>query len=450
MIKINDKLKKLNDYTESVNPQSQQVPAIIPDVKNAYFNHTDLAPKYTAGENVKIENGVISKTDTTYTGDNRIITVDEETKKISAKNASSNAYHEGDNEAIKFSENGSTHVTTMRLNSIALSGLPATQQKQPVYRVSNINNPANTYTHFAGHSNKVFTLLDPIWEEDNSKSTGFTRFFADRVVCTDLYGQISKTITISDLNQINQITLHQHNLMNVYFDYQFFVNHFGKEIYISKTVTTDPINKGCKFFILNTNTKKLKVFIYSCGMICVGRTTDTLKEVCLHDISFLEWINGINGDTFNYVLKPYKMKMGYNGICIDVPQYNNIWYDINGDEALPLVGYYMGQTYPTPTILEHYKFFTTPDPNSEINDARYEFWDYNAKKISCSYYLRREYPTDPQDLPQLPIYSGTLTRPAEFYPRSENEYFSSFKFIVAGIDESDPEYNVLYLVDSRF
>ena len=44
MIKINDKLKKLNDYTESVNPQSQQVPAIIPDVKNAYFNHTDLDP----------------------------------------------------------------------------------------------------------------------------------------------------------------------------------------------------------------------------------------------------------------------------------------------------------------------------------------------------------------------------------------------------------------------
>ena len=70
MIKINDKLKKLNDYTESVNPQSQQVPAIIPDVKNAYFNHTDLAPKYTAGENVKIENGVISKVDTTFSHPN--------------------------------------------------------------------------------------------------------------------------------------------------------------------------------------------------------------------------------------------------------------------------------------------------------------------------------------------------------------------------------------------
>lgn len=449
MIKINDKLKKLNDYTESVNPQSQQVPAIIPDVKNAYFNHTDLAPKYTAGENVKIENGVISKTDTTYTGDNRIITVDEETKKISAKNASSNAYSPGDNNAIRFSENTSTRVTTMSLNNIALSGLPITQQKQPVYRVSNINNPAYTYTHFAGHSNKPLILIDPIWEEDNSKSTGFTRFFADRVVCTDLYGQISKTITISDLNQINQIAIHQHNLMNVYFDYQFFVNHYGKEIYISKTVTTDPKNKGCKFFILNNNTKKLKVFIYSCGMICVGRTTDTLKEVCLHDISFSEWINGVNGDTFNYVLKPFKMKMGYNGICIDIPAYNNTWYDINGDEAVPLNSYYMGQLYPTPTILEHYNFFTTSDPNSEINDPRYEFWDYNAKKISCYYYLKREYPTDPRLLPP-PIYTGTLTRPDEFYPPSENEYFSSFKFIVAGIDISDPEYNILYLVDSRF
>ena len=176
MIKTRDKLKTLNDYAVSTEPTEQKVPAVISDEKNTSFNYSDLAPKYIAGNNIYIENSIISKKDTTYTGDNRIITVNPDTKEISATSIVSNDYS-GDNISVQHTDNTSTQVRTFSLTktSIENSSLPAAQKKQPTYR-------ENYTTKFAGHSNKNIILLDPFWEVDHSKSNRLTRIYKDRII----------------------------------------------------------------------------------------------------------------------------------------------------------------------------------------------------------------------------------------------------------------------------
>lgn len=438
MIKTRDKLKTLNDYTVSTDPTEQKVPAVISDEKNTSFNYSDLAPKYIAGNNIYIENSIISKKDTTYTGDNRIITVNPDTKEISATSIVSNDYS-GDNISVQHTDNTSTQVRTFSLTktSIENSSLPAAQKKQPTYR-------ENYTTKFAGHSNKNIILLDPFWEVDHSKSNRLTRIYKDRIIYTEMDGTTTITREYPELQQTNQIEIHQHNLENIYFDYGFFVEHFGKEIYITKTISTD-ISKGCKFFITySKNNKKLLVYIYSCGVICAGSTTQGNHELCLHDIAFPNWQNGQGGSSFNYILKPYGMTMGYTGNSIAVPFYHDKWYDVNGKEA---VVYKSSSADPDPTIVEHFDFYKSQDEcDSGIRDPRYEFYNYNGKKIYSSYYLVEE--RVPGMLP--PVYTGVLTRPNDFMPLSYDEYFSSFKFIIIGLDERRDDFDILYLVDSRF
>ena len=439
MIKTRDKLKTLNDYAVSTEPTEQKVPAVISDEKNTSFNYSDLAPKYIAGNNIHIEDSIISKKDTTYTGDNRIITVNPDTKEISATSIVTNDYSGDNDTSVHHSDNTSTHVRTFSLinTSIEKPSLPAAQKKQPTYR-------ENYTTKFAGHSNKNIILLDPFWEVDHSKSNRLTRIYKDHIIYTEMDGTTTITREYPELQQTNQIEIHQHNLENIYFDYEFFVEHFGKEIYITKTISTD-ISKGCKFFITySKNNKKLLVYIYSCGVICAGNTTQGNHELCLHDIAFPNWLNGQRGSSFNYILKPYGMTMGYTGNSIAVPFYHDKWYDANGKEA---VIYKSSSADPDPTIVEHFDFYKSQDEcNSGITDPRYEFYNYNGKKIYSSYYLVEE--RVPGMLP--PVYRGFLTRPDDFIPLSYDEYFSSFKFIISGIDERRDDFDILYLVDSRF
>lgn len=439
MIKTKDKLKKLNDYVDSASPNSQKVPAVIPDkAKNAYFSHSDIAPKYTAGNNIKIEDGIISKKDTTYTGDDHIVTVDPETKVISARDAIANSYYDDrsyglESQSVYKSDNQTTHVSTFSLYNTAIDDkLSPAQKKQPTYR-------AGYSTKFAGHSNKNLILLDPFWEADHLKSTGFTRVYKDRIIYTEINGYTSITREYPELQQVNQIEIHQHNLLNIYFDYEFFVEHYGKEVYITKTISTD-IDKGCKFFITNSGSKKLLIYIYSCGVICSGNTTPEIREVCLQDIAYPNWQLGQRGSSFNYVMKPFGMNIGYTGNTTTIPAINNKWYDEYGQEAVVFnpIGI-------PPIIMDHYNFYKPPTQTFGVADPRYEFYDYNARKISCSYTLKSE-----ASLVPIPLHTGTLMRPDGFYPESKDEYFSSFKFIIAGIDERNSNFNILYLVDSRF
>lgn len=454
-----EQIQKLNAYSESINPSGQQIPAVIPSLKqNVKFDYTDLAPKYVAGTNIQIDNHIISKTDTTYSGDNNVIFVDNDTKTISAVDVDTNRYV-ADGTTVE-NKTPDSDIYTFGLKNISIeSTLPNNMAKQPSYRAAD-------ETKFAGISNFNYILDDKIFEEDNTKYTGFTRFYGGSnpfVRCTDATDVTNyKDIEIKNLAQINQISIHQHKLNNLYFDFNFFKDHLGKEIYITRTYSAEYDSysnyNGCKFFITESvdSQRRLRVYISTCGMLCFGETNynnstgSGSKEICLHDISYNEWSNGFTNENFNYILKPWEFKTGYTGNIIENSE-EMFWYD---EDNNPNYKYYI--TYPniiSATVVSYYnKFYKTNDPRS--------YWkDFNAYEVIAEcmpYYwnptVNAWQPTGQTEIRKV----HRATKPGQiynYYPYSKNEYFGSFKFIVATIGEEviDNEiYDVLYLVDSRF
>ena len=492
-----NELVKLNSYSET-DITGAEIPVVIPaERKNARFKASELAPAYKDDENncLKIEGGVISKTDTTYqTGDDviKINTVGNENI-ISGENLGGKKYTSG--VALQVTENTSTRITTfstLKSTDDKLTGnIPDHQKHQPTYR-------RYSQTQFSGFSNLYGIINDPWWSEATRDSyTLITRIAGGKIRCYN--DQIQEKIyyingdTSTDaLYKFNQYAIHMARVKNIYVDYDFLTKHLQRELYISKTYTdfsaNNETNYGSKFFITENaaSPRRLRVIIYSCGHICEGYSTSDNPEICLQDICYSNWANGQNGTNFNYMIRPvesgYHLRdYGYNSVAkkIDAAAgfvFRDNYYDSNNVPCTVLPDQWVeydytwsqnsaGEWFPSPVsgsgiiynankeITQHSNFYNSLD-------HRYNYWQ-TANKIMTKYYHNSDYATitlrDPNNT-YFGKYShfmheGEVHRNIdEIYPVSYDEYFSSFRFMVNGYEittVNGQDYDTVYLVDMR-
>lgn len=326
-----NELVKLNSYGET-DITDAEIPVVIPaEGKNARFRATDLAPAYKDDENnsLKIEDGVISKTDTTYqTGDDviKINTVGNENI-ISSENLGGKKYTSG--AALQVTENTSTRITTFSTlkstDDKLMGNIPDHQKHQPTYR-------RYSQTQFSGFSSLYGVINDPWWSDATRDSyTLITRIAGGKIHCYNDQTQekiyyINGDTSPAALYKFNQYAIHMARVRNIYVDYDFLTKHLHRELYISRTYTDFSANNGknygSKFFITENaaSPRRLRVIIYSCGHICEGYSTSDNPEICLQDICYSNWANGQNGTNFNYMIRPVESEYhlrdyGYNSVA---------------------------------------------------------------------------------------------------------------------------------------
>ena len=488
-----NELVKLNSYSET-DITDAEIPVVIPaEGKNARFKASDLAPAYKDDENncLKIEGGVISKTDTTYqTGDDviKINTVGNENI-ISGENLGGKKYTSG--AALQVTENTATRITTFSTEKSTddkLEGnIPNHQKHQPTYR-------RYSQTQFSGFSNLYGVINDPWWSETTRDSyTLITRIAGGKIRCYNDQTQekiyyINGDTSPDALYKFNQYAIHMAQVKNIYVDYDFLTKHLHRELYISRTYTDFSANNGknygSKFFITENaaSPRRLRVIIYSCGHICEGYSTSDNPEICLQDICYSNWTIGQNGTNFNYMIRPVKSgyhlrDYGYNSVAkkIDAAAgfvFRDNYYDSNNEPCTVLpdswdeYDYTWRQTdtgewfpsqvpgsrttyYADKQITQHSNFYNSLDP-------RYNYWQ-SAVKIKTMYYHNSDHATitlrDPNNA-YFGKYShfmheGEVHRNIdEAYPVSYDEYFSSFRFMVNGYEDGQ-DYDTVYLVDMR-
>ena len=508
----NNILEKLNSYNKTVTTDAE-IPVVIPDAgKNARFDVNDLAPVYHDDEDncLKIENGIISKTDTIYQSGDDVIKVNTVGNEniISCEGFGGKKYTTGT--AIQVTENTNTHVTTFStLKSTAdkLMGNIASHQKHhPTYRKTE---SGTQQTIFSGYSNLYGAIDDPWWSEATPNSytrmlrinNGNIRCYNENIEYKDYY--INGDTSFGALYKFNQYAIHMAQVGGIYVDYDFLINHFNRELYISRTYTAFDANQGTnlgsKFFITeNSGSKRrLRIIIYSCGFICEGYSTSSNPEICLQDICYWNWANGQNGTNFNYIIRPissyYNFRdFGYNGVsakinndggahafidggggsdaqltlfydannvpCTALPEswtefdYTWTYTTVMGWVPTPIAG--SGRTYyASKQITQYSNFYKTTDP-------RYNYWE-TANKIKTKYYYNSDFAAitvkDPNNSNYMHysaiMHEGELHRDFnQVCPVSYNEYFSSFKFMVIGYGittVNSQNYDTVYLVDMR-
>jgi len=502
-----NELVKLNSYSKT-DTTDAEIPVVIPDAgKNARFKVTDLAPVYKDDENncLKIEDGVISKTDTTYQSGDDVIKVNTVGNEniISCDGFGGKKYVAGT--AIQVTETTNTTTnkatfSTLKSSEDKLMGNIQTYQKhQPTYR-------KNSKTEFAGFANLYGVIGDPWWSESSPNSyTTIARISGGRIHCYNSQIQektyyINGDTSSDGLYKFNQYAIHMARVGGIYVDYAFLTNHFNRELYISRTYTQFDANQGsnygCKFYITENSgsTRRLRVIIYSCGYICEGYSTSSNPEICLQDICYWNWSNGQNGNSFNYILRPidssYKLRdYGYNAVSVPIENdggghafitggiwqldkyydsnnipctvMNDIWteWDYNWvyNEVIgwiPQIIQGTGVSYSAPkTITQYSNFYKTADP-------RYNYWQ-TANKIRTKYCYNTDVATIMTLSPDNANYGkySTILHEGEVHrnfnevcPISYDEYFSSFKFMVNGYGVTTvngKDYDTVYLVDMR-
>lgn len=510
-----NELVKLNSYGET-DITDAEIPVVIPaEGKNARFKASDLAPAYKDDENncLKIEDGVISKTDTTYQTGDGVIKINTVGNKniISGENLGGKKYTSG--AALQVTENTGTRITTfstLKFTDDKLVGnIPVHQKHQPTYR-------RYSQTQFSGFSNLYGVINDPWWSEATRDSyTLITRIAGGKIRCYN--DQIQEKIyyingdtSIDALYKFNQYAIHMARVKNIYVDYDFLTKHLHRELYISRTYTDFSANNGknygSKFFITENaaSSRRLRVIIYSCGHICEGYSTSDNPEICLQDICYSNWAIGQNGTNFNYMIRPvdwgYQLRdYGYNSVAKRITNDGGLHYFIGIDDVLnvfipgPITLFYKyydsnnepctvlpdrwteyeytwrqadtGEWVPSPVpdsgttyyankeITQHSSFYNSLDP-------RYNYWE-SAVKIKTMYYHNSDHATitlrDPNNA-YFGKYShfmheGEVHRNIdELYPESYDEYFSSFRFMINGYEittVNGQDYDTVYLVDMR-
>lgn len=510
-----NELVKLNSYSET-DITDAEIPVVIPaERKNARFKASELAPAYKDDENncLKIEDGVISKTDTTYqTGDDviKINTVGNENI-ISCENLGGKKYTSG--AALQVTENTGTRITTFSTSKSTddklMGNIPDHQKHQPTYR-------RYSQTQFSGFSNLYGVINDPWWSETARDSyTLITRIAGGKIRCYNDQTQekiyyINGDTSTDALYKFNQYAIHMARVKNIYVDYDFLTKHLHRELYISRTYTDFSANNGknygSKFFITENaaSSRRLRVIIYSCGHICEGYSTSDNPEICLQDICYSNWAIGQNGTNFNYMIRPvdwgYQLRdYGYNSVAKRITNDGGLHYFIGIDDVLnvfipgPITLFYKyydsnnepctvlpdrwteyeytwrqadtGEWVPSPKpgsgttcsankqITQHSNFYNSLDP-------RYNYWE-SAVKIKTMYYHNSDHATitlrDPNNA-YFGKYShfmheGEVHRNIdELYPESYDEYFSSFRFMINGYEittVNGQDYDTVYLVDMR-
>ena len=492
-----NELLKLNSYGET-NITDVEIPVVIPaEGKNARFKASELAPAYKDDKNncLKIEDGVISKTDTTYqTGDDviKINTVGNENI-ISCENLGGKKYTSG--AALQVTENTGTRITTFSTEKSTddkLEGnIPDHQKHQPTYRKSN-------RTQFSGFSNLYGVINDPWWSEATRDSyTLITRIAGGKIRCYNDQKQekiyyINGDTSTDALYKFNQYAIHMPRVRNIYVDYDFLTKHLHRELYISRTYTDFSANTGknygSKFFITENaaSPRRLRVILYSCGHICEGYSTSDNPEICLQDICYSNWANGQNGTNFNYMIRPvesdYHLRdYGYNSVAKKIDEaagfvFRDNYYDSNNVPCTVLPDQWVesdytwsqadtGEWLPTSVpgtetmyyankqITQHSNFYNSLDP-------RYNYWQ-TANKIKTMYYHNSDAATITLKDPNNTYYGkyshfmheGEVHRNIdEIYPVSYDEYFSSFRFMVNRYEittVNGQDYDTVYLVDMR-
>ena len=490
-----NELLKLNSYSET-DITDVEIPVVIPaEGTNARFKATDLAPAYKDDENncLKIEDGVISKTDTTYQTGDDVIKINTVGNKniISGKNLGGKKYTSG--AALQVTENTGTRITTFSTSKSTddklMGNIPDYQKHQPTYRRYN-------QTHFSGFSNLYGVINDPWWSEATRDSyTLITRIAGGKIRCYN--DQIQEKIyyingdTSTDaLYKFNQYAIHMPRVKNIYVDYDFLTKHLHRELYISRTYTDFSANNGknygSKFFITENaaSPRRLRVIIYSCGHICEGYSTSDNPEICLQDICYSNWANGQNGTNFNYMIRPvesgYHLRdYGYNSVAKKIDEaagfvFRDNYYDSNNVPCTVLPDQWVesdytwsqvdtGEWLPTSVpgtetmyyankqITQHSNFYNSLDP-------RYNYWQ-TANKIKTMYYHNSDAATITLKDPNNTYYGkyshfmheGEVHRNIdELYPESYDEYFSSFRFMINEITTiNGQDYDTVYLVDMR-
>ena len=492
-----NELVKLNSYGET-DITDAEIPVVIPDErKNARFKASDLAPAYKDDENncLKIEDGVISKIDTTYqTGDDviKINTVGNENI-ISGKNLGGKKYTSG--AALQVTENTGTRITTFSTSKSTddklMGNIPDHQKHQPTYR-------RYSQTQFSGFSSLFGVINDPWWSETARDSyTLITRIAGGKIRCYNDQTQekiyyINGDTSPDALYKFNQYAIHMPRVKNIYVDYDFLTKHLHRELYISRTYTdfnaNNKANYGSKFFITENaaSSRRLRVIIYSCGHICEGYSTSDNPEICLQDICYSNWANGQNGTNFNYMIRPvesgYHLRdYGYNSVAKKIDAAAGFvsrdnYYDSNNVPCTVLPDQWIeydykwiqtdtGEWFPSPVpdsgtmyyankqITQHSSFYNSLDP-------RYNYWE-TAVKITTMYYHNSDHASitlrDPNNA-YFGKYShfmheGEVHRNIdEVYPESYDEYFSSFRFMINGYEittVNGQDYDTVYLVDMR-
>ena len=492
-----NELVKLNSYTET-DITDAEIPVVIPaERKNARFKATELAPAYKDDENncLKIEDGVISKTDTTYqTGDDviKINTVGNENI-ISSKNLGGKKYTSG--VALQVTENTGTRITSFSTSKTTddklMGNIPDHQKHQPTYR-------KNHQTQFSGFSSLFGVINDPWWSETTRDSyTLITRIAGGKIHCYNDQTQekiyyLNGDTSPDALYKFNQYAIHMARVRNIYVDYDFLTKHLHRELYISRTYTdffaNNATNYGSKFFITENaaSSRRLRVIIYSCGHICEGYSTSDNPEICLQDICHSNWAIGQNGTNFNYMIRPvesgYHLRdYGYNSVAkkIDAAAgfvFGDNYYDSNNVPCTVLPDQWIEYDY-TWSQTDTGEWFPSPKPdsgttyyaNKEITqhsnfynslDHRYNYWE-SAVKIKTMYYHNSDHASitlrDPNNT-YFGKYShfmheGEVHRNIdELYPESYDEYFSSFRFMINGYEittVNGQDYDTVYLVDMR-
>ena len=490
-----NELVKLNSYGKTDITEAE-IPVVIPtEGKNARFRASDLAPAYKDDENncLKIEDGVISKIDTTYqTGDDviKINTVGNENI-ISGENLVGKKYTSG--AALQVTENTATRITTFSTEKSTddklVGNIPEHQKHQPTYR-------KNHQTQFSGFSSLFGVINDPWWSETTRDSyTLITRIAGGKIRCYNDQTQekiyyINGDTSTDALYKFNQYAIHMPRVKNIYVDYDFLTKHLHRELYISRTYTDFSANNGknygSKFFITENaaSPRRLRVIIYSCGHICEGYSTSDNPEICLQDICYSNWANGQNGTNFNYMIRPvesdYHLRdYGYNSVAKKIDEaagfvFRDNYYDSNNVPCTVLPDQWVesdytwsqadtGEWLPTSVpgtetmyyankqITQHSNFYNSLDP-------RYNYWQ-TANKIKTMYYHNSDAATitlkDPNNTYYGKyshfIHEGEVHRNIdELYPESYDEYFSSFRFMINEITTiNGQDYDTVYLVDMR-
>lgn len=505
-----NELVKLNSYGKT-DIANAEIPVVIPaEGKNARFKVADIAPAYKDDENncLKIESGVISKTDTTYQAGDGVIQINTAGDKniISGENLGGKKYTSG--VALQVTENTSTRITTFSTlkstDDKLMGSIPSHQKRQPTYRKGG-------QTLFSGCSNLYGVINDPWWSEATPDSyTLITRIANGRILCYNDQTQektyyINGDTSTGALYKFNQYAIHMARVGNIYIDYDFLTNHLHRELYISRTYTdfgaNNKTNYGSKFFITENaaSSRRLRVIIYSCGYICEGYSTSNNPEICLQDICYLHWANGVDGTNFNYMIRPidtgYRFRdYGYNSVSKTIADNDgselysilgfgqhyllNKYYDSDNVQCTVLpdswteydytwsyneqIGAWIPSTvvgsektyYANKEIIQHSSFYNSLDP-------RYNYWE-TADKIVTKYFHNSDAAAitlrDPNN-----TYYGKFSRFMHedelhrnlndgYHPESYDEYFSSFRFMVAGCEVTTvngQDYDTVYLVDMR-
>ena len=492
-----NELLKLNSYSET-DITDVEIPVVIPaEGTNARFKATDLAPAYKDDENncLKIEDGVISKTDTTYQTGDDVIKINTVGNKniISGKNLGGKKYTSG--AALQVTENTGTRITTFSTSKSTddklMGNIPDYQKHQPTYR-------RYSQTHFSGFSNLYGVINDPWWSEATRDSyTLITRIAGGKIRCYN--DQIQEKIyyingdTSTDaLYKFNQYAIHMPRVKNIYVDYDFLTKHLHRELYISRTYTDFSANNGknygSKFFITENaaSPRRLRVIIYSCGHICEGYSTSDNPEICLQDICYSNWANGQNGTNFNYMIRPvesgYHLRdYGYNSVAKKIDEaagfvFRDNYYDSNNVPCTVLPDQWVesdytwsqadtGEWLPTSVPGTETMYYANKQITQHSNfynslDSRYNYWQ-SANKIKTMYYHNSDHASITLRDPNNTYYGkyshfmheGEVHRNIdEVYPVSDDEYFSSFRFMVNGYEittVNGQDYDTVYLVDMR-